>query len=160
MTVKMRLPRGTVAGFTICIIAGTCLAQTVRKMPSLCTLQGKVAQGEHINVRVSGVYSAGHENSTLDDPACPVAPYHSTWVEFDLKTKRNDKKLRELLEHSHRVYLVSEGEFFGPPQPDPKLPEALRKGFPPHWGHLGCCQTKLVVHVIRDVQASLPTDQP
>jgi hypothetical protein len=149
----MRL--GIVAAIT-CFVAGTCLAQTVQEK-SLCSLQEKVAQGEHIHVRISGVYSAGPENSTLDDPACPVAPYQSTWVEFDLQTKRNDKKLKELLEHSQRVYLATEGEFYGPPLPDPKLPETLQKGFPPHWGHLGCCRTKLVVHAIREVKAA-PAD--
>jgi len=75
-----------------------------------------------------------------------------------LQTKRNDNKLRKPLEHSQRVYLVTEGEFYGPPLPDPKLPEALQKGFLPHWGHLGCCRTKLVVHAIREVKAA-PTDQ-
>jgi len=136
--------------FTICFVAVTCPAQTVHKITSLCSLQKKVAQGEHINVRISGVYSAGSENSVLDDPVCPVAPYQSTWVEFDLTTKRNDQRLREFLERSQRVYLTSEGEFFGPPLADPKLPEGIQKGFPPHWGHLGCCQTKLIVHVIRE----------
>jgi len=136
-------------------ISGICLAQTAQEK-SLCSLQETVAQGEHIHVRLSGVYSAGPENSTLDDPACPVAPYQSTWVGFDLQTKRNDKKLKELLEHSQRVYLVIEGEFYGPPLPDPKLPETLQRRFPPHWGHLGCCRTKLVVHVIREVKA-VPT---
>jgi hypothetical protein len=121
-----------------------------------CSLQKKVAQGEHIHARISGVYSVGPESSTLDDPACPVASYQSTWVEFDLKTKHNNKKLKELLEHSQRVYLVTEGDFYGPPLPDPKLPETLQKGFPPHWGHLACCRTKLVVHAIREVKA-VPT---
>lgn len=141
----------------ICFAAGACFAQPPQQ-ESLCSLQEKVAQGEHIHVRLSGVYSAGPENSTLDDPTCPVTPYQSTWVVLDLQTKRNDKKLRELLGHSQRVYLATEGEFYGPPLPDPKLPETLQKGFPPHWGHLGCCRTKLVVHKILDVKpASTPT---
>jgi hypothetical protein len=145
----MRL--GIVAAITY-IVAGTCLAQTGQEM-SLCTLQKTVAQGEHVHVQISGVYSAGPENSTLDDPSCPVAPYQSTWVEFDLQTKRNNKKLKKLLEHSQGVHLVADGELYGPPLPDSKLPETLQKGFPPHWGHLGCCRTKLVVHVIREVKA-------
>jgi hypothetical protein len=148
----MRL--GIAAAIT-CFIAGTCLAQTGQEM-SLCSLQERVAEGEHIHVRTSGVYSVGPENSTLDDPLCPVAPYQSTWVEFDLKTKRNDKKLKDLLDHSHRVYLAAEGELYGPPLADPKLPETLQKSFPPRWGHLGCCRTRLVVHVIHQVKA-VPT---
>lgn len=153
----MRLALGTMAAIAICFAAVTCRAQTMKKM-SLCSLQEKVAQGEHIHVRISGIYNAGPENSTLDDPACPVYPYRSTWVEFDLQTQRNHKKLRELLEQSQRVYLEAEGDFYGPPLPDPKLPEALQKGFPPRWGHLGCCRTKLVIHVIRNVKAASRTE--
>ena len=153
---NMRLSWGTMAAIVVCFVAGTCHAQSVQEM-SLCSLQEKVAPGTHIHVRISGVYSAGPENSTLDDPACPFAPYKSTWVDFDLKVKRNDKKLRKLLAHSQRVYLESEGEFYGPPLPDPNMPEGLQKGFPPHWGHLGCCRTKLVVHLIRDVRAQQRT---
>jgi len=153
---RMRIVLGTMAALSICFVASTCRAQTVKGM-SLCDLQERVAQGDHVHVRIAGVYSAGPENSTLGDPACPVAPYRNTWVEFDLQTKRNDKKLRELLEHSQQVYLESEGEFYGPPLPDPKLPQAMQKGFPPHWGHLGCCRTKLVVHTIIQVRA-VPTD--
>jgi hypothetical protein len=146
-------------GFVItCFVAGTCLPLTGQQM-SLCNLQKEVGQGEHIHVQISGVYSAGLENSTLNDLVCPVAPYQSTWVEFDLQTKRNDKKLKELLDHSQRVYLATEGEFYGPPLPDPKLPEILQKGFPPHWGHLGCCRTKLVVHAILSVKP-VPADHP
>ncbi len=152
----MRLPLVAITVIMICFITRTCFAQSVQQA-SLCSLQEKVAPGEHIHVRISGVYSVGPENSTLDDPACPVTPYQSTWVEFDLQTKRNHKKLKELLEHSQRAYLTSEGEFYGPPLPDPKMPEAVQKGFPPHWGHLGCCRTKLVIHSIREVKA-VPTD--
>jgi hypothetical protein len=147
------------AVLAICFVAGTCVAQTVDKVSSLCSLQAKTAQGEHFSVRVSGTYSVGPENSTLDDPACPFAPYQSTWVEFDLQAKRNDKKLKDLLEHSQRVYLVTEGEFYGPPLPDPKLPKAFQKEFPPQWGHLGCCRTKLVVHKIREVKDAPEQEQ-
>jgi hypothetical protein len=152
----MRIALGTVTAISIWFAASTCSAQTV-KGTSLCDLQEKVAPGEHVHVRIAGVYSGGPENSTLGDPACPAAPYRNTWVEFDLQTKRNDKKMRQLLGHSQQVYLESEGEFYGPPRPDPKLPEAFQKGFPPHWGHLGCCRTKLVVHAIMEVRA-VPTD--
>jgi hypothetical protein len=155
----MRLSPYAMGAIAICFVAGTSFAQAGHKMSSLCRLQEGIGQGEHISVRVSGAYSVGPENSTLDDSACPVVPYQSTWVEFDLQTNRNDKKLRKLLEHSQRVYLVSEGEFYGPPLPDPKLPEELQKGFPGHWGHLGCCRTKFVVHVIREVKAT-PGPEP
>ena len=134
-----------------------CFAQTEGKESSLCKLQEKTAQGEHIKVRVRGVLSVGPEDSTLNDPACSVSPYSSTWVEFDLRSRSNEKKLKDLLDHSQTVYLTSEGEFYGPPLPDPKLSEALQKGFAPHWGHLGCCRTKLVVHSIREVKVAPET---
>lgn len=138
-----------------CFACGTHFAQDVHKM-SLCTLQDQVAPGAHIHVRIAGVYSAGPENSTLRDPTCPFTPYKSTWVEFDLKAKKNDKKMRKLLNHSKQVYLDTEGEFYGPPLPDPKLPESAQKAFPQKWGHLGCCRTKLIVHLIRNVKAAEP----
>ncbi len=137
-----------------CLVMGTCPAQTGQST-SLCTLQEKVAPGEHIHVLVSGIYRVGPESSALDDPMCPITPYQSTWVEFELETKRNNGKLKKLLKQSQRVYLAAEGEFYGSPLPDPKLSEKLQSGFPPHWGHLGCCRTKLVVHVINEVK-SLP----
>jgi len=141
----------------ICFVGWTSFAQTADKITSLCRLQEKAAQGEHIKVLVSGVLTVGPENSTLIDPACPVSPYSSTWVEFALRSKSNAKKLKDLLDHSQQVYLTSEGDFYGQPLPDPKLPEALQKGFPPHWGHLGCCRTKLVVHAICDVRVASGT---
>jgi len=44
---------------------------------------------------------------------------------------------------------VFEGALYGPPLPDPKLPDAIRKVYHPGWGHLGAFQTKLDVHTIR-----------
>jgi len=138
-------------GITIFSCGLACLAQTADTVSSLCSLREKTAQGKHVKVLVRGVLSIRPENWTLDDPACSVSPYSSTWVEFDLRSKSNERKLKDLLVHSQRVYLTSEGEFYGPPLPDPKLTEALQKGFPPHWGHLGCCRTKLVVHAIHEI---------
>jgi len=145
-------PASRAAGImAMCARVGACHAQNKPAVSSLCSLQEKVADGEHISVRVSEVFSAGPEHSTLDDPGCAFVPYESTWVEFDLSTKRNDKKLRELLEHSEQVYLTVEGDFYGRPLPDsdPRL-----KAFQGRWGHLSCCGTKLVVHIIRDVKAA------
>ena len=148
------------AVFVLLLLAGACLGQsgpTEARDNSLCLLQKSVRDGDHEAVRVSGVFSEGLERGTLDDSACPK---ESTWVELSLRSERNKKKLRRLLDRSRQAYVVFEGEFYGPPLPDPKLPEALQKGFPPHWGHLGCCRTKLVVYAIREVKAAPadPTD--
>jgi hypothetical protein len=123
------------------------------QMMSLCSLQRKAAEGHHEAVRVSGIFSEGLELGTLEDATCPE---EITWVELDLRSKRNKEKLRRLLEHSRRAYVVLEGEFYGPPVPDPKLPEAIRKSYHPGWGHLAAFKTKLVVHAIREVKV-VPT---
>ena len=50
----------------------------------------------------------------------------STWVELALRSQKNKEKLGKLLDRSRRAYVVVEGEFYGPPLPDPKLPEPSR----------------------------------
>ncbi len=138
--------------FAMCFLVGACFAQSVPKQlkaKSLCSLQQTVTEGDRQTVLVSGVFSEGPELGTLEDAACPK---EATWVELALRSKQNKEKLRKLLDRSHRAYVVVEGEFYGPPLPDPKLPEAIRKDYHPGWGHLAAFKTKLVVHAIRDVK--------
>ncbi len=133
----------------MCFFAVGCFGRSASEEPetaSLCSLQQKVAEGHHETVRVSGIFSQG----TLEDAACPK---ESTWVEFDLRSEQNKEKLRKLLDRSRRAYVVVEGEFYGPPLPDPNLPVAIRKSYHPGWGHLAAFKTKLVVHAIREVTA-------
>jgi hypothetical protein len=104
-------------------------------------------------VLVSGVFSEGLDRGTLEDNRCPK---EATWVELALRSQQNKDKLRKALEHSRRANVVFEGEFYGPPVPDPKLPEAIRKQYHPGWGHLAAFKTKLVVHEIRSVEAAPP----
>ena len=139
--------------FSICFLRGACFGQPPSKAPeaaSLCALQKKVLQGEHETVRVSGIYGAGLNHTVLQDAECPSA---STWVELALSSQKNKEKLGKMLDRSRQAYVVLEGEFYGPPVPDPKLPEAIRKAYHPGWGHLGGFKTKLVVHALRDVRA-------
>ena len=143
----------------ICLTAALRSAITGPRMSSLCNLQKTVAAGEHSIVRISGIYTKRLETSELDDPACAVVPYGSTWVELSLESQQNQKKLSQLLEKSGRASVVFDGEFYGSPLPDPKLPSGLQNGFPPHWGHLNCCLTKIVVHAIREV-TSAPPEKP
>jgi len=136
----------------ICFVAGSCFAQS-KQTRSLCGLQTKMAEGSHMNVTVSGVYEGGLGDSgpalgTLGDSACPN---ETTWIEIALQSTENRKKLNEILDKSGRAYVVFEGELYGPPVPDPKLPDAIRKNSHPGWGHLGAFKTKLVVHAIREV---------
>jgi hypothetical protein len=134
----------------MCFLAGTCFGQSEPKATSLCVLQEKVTEGNHETVRVSGVFSDGLERGTLEDAACPS---ETTWVELALENSKNKEKLRGLLDSSHRAYVMVEGEFYGPPLPDPKLPESLKKSYHPGWGHLAAFKTKIVVHAIQEVKA-------
>ena len=142
--------------FSICFFAAGCFGQSASKNlqgASLCSLQQKVTEGNHKAVRVSGIFREGLEIGTLEDAKCPK---ETTWVELDLRSKRNKEKLRRLLDRSRRAYVVVDGEFYGSPVPDPKLPEAIQKSYHPGYGHLAAFKTKLVVHVILDVKA-VPT---
>jgi hypothetical protein len=133
------------------------------QLSSLCDLQTKVAQGEHQTVRVEGVYLAGLEGQVLVEAGCSG---RSTHVEFELKSKRNWKRLLRLSSKSNRrqhvlgdgdaVLVVFDGEFYGPLMPDSKFPEAIRRANHPSWDNSGS-MTKLVVKTIQSVEA-LPAD--
>ena len=111
-----------------------------------------------MSVIVSGIYKGGMGDSgpamgTLSDSACAE---DTTWIEIALQSPTNRKRLNAILNKSGRAHVVFEGEFYGPPVPDPKLPEGLRKDSHPGWGHLGAFKTKLVVHAIREVAIAPP----
>jgi hypothetical protein len=151
----------TIGMMTVYLVAGTCFGQSKLAHTSLCGLQGKVAEGDHVSVTVSGVYEGGLGDSgpamgTLDDSACPK---ETAWIEIALQSTNNRKKLKGILDKSSRAYVVFEGELYGPPVPDPKLPEAIRKNYHPGWGHLGAFNTKLVVHAIREVAVAPSANQ-
>jgi hypothetical protein len=143
------------------VLAGACLGQSAPVEPrdnSLCLLQKSIRRGEHETVRVSGIFSEGLDLGIMDDAACPD---ESTWVELSLKSDRNKEKLRRRLGRSRRAYVLFEGEFYGPPPPDPKLPEKFRENYRPNWGYANCCRTKLVVHAIHRVDAApAPAERP
>lgn len=144
-----------IALIATCSFATVCFGQSASSdkqlTVSLCTLQKEVAEGSHKTVVVSGVFNEGLDRGTLDDANCPK---EATWVELALRSQRNKGKLRKLLQHSHRAYVVLEGEFYGPPLADRKLPEAIRKQYRPGWGHLAAFRTKLVVRIIRNVEVA------
>jgi hypothetical protein len=152
---KMQKTFYLAALFAMCSFAAESLAQpgapqTSPKATSLCVLQKRVAQGEHERVRVSGLYGPGLDQTVLEDAECPS---DFTWVELALRSQENKDKLRKMLGDSRRAYVVVEGEFYGPPLPDPNLPDAIKKDYHPGWGHLAAFKTKLVVHAIREVKA-------
>ena len=148
--------------------AGSVLAQSSSdsQIVPLCELQMQLAQGEHRNVQVEGVYLSGLEGQYLVTSGCSR---RSTSIEFELKTHRLWKELVQLSNRTNTekhvsgdgdpVLVVFEGEFYGPRVPDPKLPEGIRKNYHPEWDHMDASMTKMVVHAIRRVQP-LPADHP
>jgi len=133
----------------ICLLEVVAGSQTGPNGLPLCALQKKLTAGEHETVRVSGVYGPSLDHTVMEDPSCSA---DGTWVELDLRSEHNEHKLRKLLNRSRQAYVVVEGEFYGPPLPDPKLPEAIKQNYHPGWGHLAAFKTKLVVHLILDVK--------
>lgn len=125
-----------------------CFAQSNGQLDSLCDLQNTAKQGSRVNVRISGIYD-GLDMGVIHDPTCPE---QQTWVELALQSQQNRRKLGKLAEKWQQASVVFVGEFFGPPAPDPKVPENIRKAYHPGWGHLGKFPTKLVVHVIEIVE--------
>jgi len=120
---------------------------------SLCDLQQQVARGSRRSVRVSGTYSSGVDMGVLENAECTG---QGTWVELALRSNQNKKRLKKIMDTSGKVKVVFEGEFYGPPEPDLKLPESVRKASNPGWGHLGAFKTKLVVYAI--VEATQSSD--
>src|SRR4029077_18572863 len=126
----VRTPAMLVLAF---LCSALCRAQQPSSVSSICKLQDSVAPGTHISVRVSGVYGPGLDHTVLVDAECRGV---STWVELALRSQENKGKLRKLLDRSRQARVVIEGEFYGPPLPAPKLPEAIKNQYHPGWGHL------------------------
>jgi hypothetical protein len=125
-----------------------CSADIKARKAVLCDLQTSIKAGETRSVRVDGIYSDGFEMGVLTNARCPS---ERTWVELDLRSLVNNELLKSSLDSKGYANVTLEGEFFGPPIPDQKLPEQIRRSYHPGWGHLGAFNTKLVVHFIRSV---------
>lgn len=64
------------------------------------------------------------------------------------------------MKKSEKAAVIFSGELYGPPEPDPKLPDSIRKNYHPGWGHLGAFPMKLVVFRIELVApAEAPSDE-
>lgn len=134
--------------FATGLLVASAAAQPSLPMSSLCDLQTRVVQGEHEKVRVKGVFLPGLEGQGgLVNAGCSG---RSTRIEFALKTHRNWKKLDQMSDKLDEVLVVFDGEFYGPPLPDPNLPEAIRKNYHPGWDYNS--MTKLVVEAIQKVE--------
>ena len=135
----------------IILLGCATLSSDARSKPqSLCSLP-QLAPGAHQSVRIAAIAESGTDMGVLTDSSCPsVQP---TWFELSLRSERNRNKLHNEIERSGKAAVVLTGELFGPQQPDPKLPESIRKNYHPGWGHLGAFPQKIVVNRIESVSA-------
>src|SRR5262249_26085760 len=115
-----------------------------------CKLQHAIGHGQHRVVRVSGSVGPALIPCILQDSECGS---DATWVEFAPSANENKEKLRLILEKTRRAHVELVGEFYGPGEASPRLPEAVRESYHPGWGHLSGYATKLVVQDIRSVEA-------
>jgi hypothetical protein len=160
----MRKKLTAVALIAVFLPAARVMAQPSLPLSNLCDLQAKVAQGEHQRVRVEGVFLPGMEGQELVAANCSGS---STSIDFDLKTHRHLKTLWRLARNprlgknvhgdGQPVLVVFDGEFYGPPVPDPKLPPAILKVYHPGWDYNS--MTKLDVSAIESVKP-VPADNP
>lgn len=115
---------------------------------SLCNLP-QLGPGTSQSVRLAAVAEFGTDMGVLTDASCPsIQP---TWFELSLKSGRNRTKLHNQLEKTGSAAVVFTGQLYGPPLPDRKLPESIRRNYHAGWGHLGAFPLKLVVFRIDSV---------
>jgi len=94
----------------------------------------------------------------LSDPGSRSRP--PVWFELALISPRNRTELSKQLQKSGKAVILLYGELYGPPEPDPKLPDSTRKNYHPGWGHLGAFPMMLVVFRIESVsQAGKPYNE-
>jgi hypothetical protein len=137
-------------GILISILLGcaTLASDAQSKPQSLCNFP-QLAPGVTKSVRIAALAESGTDMGVLTDASCPsVQPI---WFELSLKSERNRKKLHNQIEKSGKAVVVLSGQLYGPQQPDPKLPESIRKNYHPGWGHLGSFPMKVVVFRIDSV---------
>jgi hypothetical protein len=160
----MKIPAAPIVLAIFALVPVCARPQPVAQI-DLCELQTSVPEGAHRTVRVEGIFLPGMEGQELVDPHCSS---RSTFVDFvgmpsnrmlDRLWKITDKRLRKAHVHGDGVpvHVIFEGEFFGPPAADPKLPESIRRNYHPGWDSNS--KTKLVVSKILSVKA-LPRGDP
>jgi hypothetical protein len=161
----MRLKFQIFTLITALLIARSAVGQSHAGRSSLCQLQADAKEGEHQEVLVQGVLLAGMEGDYL-----VVAHCSGRTTMLDFGQVQDHKKLdhmwnmvdkpniaRKVHGDGAPVLVVFEGEFFGPPAPDQRLPAPIKKIYHPGWD--GNATTKLVVHAVRSFK-KLPAGDP
>jgi hypothetical protein len=154
-----------IAGATFLVLTKCGLCQSHPERSSLCELQKSAVEGEHREVRVKGVYLEGLEGAYLAVAHCSGL---ATFLDFgELKDHKNVNRLHRMADKPNAVrgvygdeapvLVVFEGEFYGPPVPNQRLPEPIKRIYYPGWDNNA--KTKLVVHAILSVR-ELPAGDP
>ena len=125
------------------------LSSNAQSKPQIVCNLPQLAPGAHQSIRIAAIAESGTDMGVLSDASCPsIQP---TWFELSLKSERNRDKLHNQIEKAGKAAVVFTGQLYGPPQPDPRLPESIRKNYHGGWGHLGSFPMKVVVFRIDSV---------
>jgi hypothetical protein len=161
----MRYKSQSFALITFLVMAQSGMGQSHLDRSSLCKLQANAREGERQEVQVEGVLLAGLEGAYL-----VVAHCSGQATMLDFEQVKDHKKLDRMWRMVDRpnsargvhgdgapVLVVFEGEFYGPPVPDQRLPGPIKKVYYPGWDNNAT--TKLVVYRVLSVR-ELPANDP
>jgi hypothetical protein len=145
----------------------TAYGATSRKHPSrvlkLCDLFENWEKYHGHKVRVRAIYEVG-AGAWLYDPTCRNGEA-LTYVNILRDAKGARRRLQQIATKDRRVWVILEGEFYGP-KPfsniDPRLPAKLRQGLEKshkRYGHLDSFDTMITVTRVVDA-AEVSADVP
>jgi len=155
------LPLLTIGGLLF-FTTETTAARDEIAIRSICVITKEASAGTHQHLIVRGIFVVGPETSIIYENECPVSD-SLVWVEFKLNPAHLKSapvtKFDRLIAKDGRAAVEFEGDFYGPPTPDPDVPEVIQRNFELGWGHLSQYRTQMIVSRIRattEVPASLP----
>jgi len=161
----MRKKSTAIAVFLIVVVAQCGWSQPRPPRSSLCKLEMNAKKGEHYSVQVEGVLLAGLEGAYLVVAHCSG---QATMLDFEqVQNHKVLDRMWRIVEKPNQakgvqgdgapVLVVFEGDFYGPPNWDPNLPESIRRITSPGWD--SNAKTKLVVRRVLGVK-ELPAKDP
>jgi len=146
-------------------IAQNGISQALLNRSSLCELQANAKAGDRQEVEVEGVLLAGLEGAYLVVGHCSG---RATMLDFaEVQDHKKLDRMWRMVDRTNTargvygdgepILVVFEGEFYGPPIPDQRLPEPIKRIYYPGWDNNAT--TKLVVRAVRSFKA-LPAGDP